>query len=398
MHLIYVGLIAFFALTTASAFSQSQWPTKGWATATPKAVGLIADSLASLDKELSSGKHGNVDAMLIIRNGKIAYEQSYEHDYSVIYANEAKTPTLLNGKHFSGPSNYFNSYWHPYYHNTDLHTMQSVSKTVTSVIIGIAIARKEFPDINSPVLSFFDTSLIKNIDARKRKMTIGHLLTMTAGFDWNENLPYTDSSNTGGMMEASCDWVQYVINRPMAVEPGTVFNYNGGATLILAHIFYVATGKDIEEYATKHLFEPLQIKNFYWKRSPSGLVDTQGGLYMNTRDVAKIFYLYLKNGQWEHNQIVTPDWVQQSVTPRINVAPGLSYGYKWWLLTYDSAQSKTAWAGLGFGGQYPVIIPEYDMIVVFTGWNISPDKPSLDLNFVVKKVLHSVVRRKGTKK
>ena len=130
MHLIYVWLIAFFAITSTSAFSQSQWPTKGWATATPKAVGLNIDSLATLDKELLSGKHGNIDGMLIIRKGKITYEKSYAHNYRDIYAKEAKTRSERNVKHFSGPSNLFNSYWYPYFHNSDLHSLQSVTKIV----------------------------------------------------------------------------------------------------------------------------------------------------------------------------------------------------------------------------------------------------------------------------
>jgi CubicO group peptidase (beta-lactamase class C family) len=335
---------------------------------------------------------------LIIRHGKIAYKKSYHHNYADIYSKEAKTRSLLNAKDFTGPYNYFNPWWHPFFHNTNLHTLQSVTKTITSVVIGTAIARNEFPDLNTPVLQFFDTTLIKNIDARKRKITIRHLLTMTAGFSWNEFLPYTDSNNTGGMMEASCDWVKYTIDRPMANEPGTVFNYNSGATLLLAHIFNVSSGRDIEEYATKHLFEPLGIKNYYWKRSASGLLDTEGGLYLEMGDVAKIFYLYLKQGKWENKQVVNADWIQQSLTPSTTVAPSVSYGFKWWLYTYDSTRSKIAWAGAGFGGQRPIIIPDYDMIVVFTGWNILPDKPSLEQDFAIEKVLHTVEEYNNTSK
>jgi hypothetical protein len=382
----------FFIFNVLSVFSQDQWPTKTWITTAPRAVGLNADSLAFLDKELAGGKYGNIDGMLIIRHGKIAYEKSYAHDYSSIYKEDAKRKSPLNASDPTGPYNYFNAWWHPFFHESKLHTLQSVTKTITSIIIGTALARKEFPDLNTPVLNFFDTAVVKEIDARKRKMTIRHLLTMTAGFAWNENLPYSDPNNSGIAMEASSDWVKYVIDRPMSNEPGTVFRYNSGATQILAYIFRVATGTDIEEYAVRHLFEPLGIKNYYWKRSPSGLIDAEGGLYLEITDLAKIFYLYLKQGEWEGKSIVSPDWVKQSVTPFINLSPGVSYGYKWWIYDYGSKSSQNAWSGNGFGGQMPVILPEYDMLVVFTAWNILPNKPSLGRRIIFEKIINSVVK------
>jgi len=392
MHNKISGLtVLLLIIAVTSAVSQDQWPTKAWLTSTPQGVGLHADSLAFLDKELAGGKYGYIDGMLIIRHGKVAYEKSYKHDYASIYKEESKRKSPLNPNDPTGPYNYFNPWWHPYIHDSRLHTLQSVTKTITSIIIGTALARNEFPDLNTPALNYFDTAFIKNIDSRKRKITIRHLLTMTAGFDWHENLPYSDPNNSGMIMEESFDWIQYVMDRPMADDPGTVFNYNSGATQILAHIFRVATGSDIEEYAVKHLFQPLGITNYYWKRTPSGLIDTEGGLYLEKSDLAKIFYLYLKQGEWEGEKIVDPEWVKQSVTPFITVAPGVSYGYKWWLYTYGSTSSGNVWAGNGFGGQMPIIIPEYDIVVVFTGWNILPNKPFLGRRFVLEKVLRSIV-------
>lgn len=386
-----INLIAWSLLITiSSAIGQTQWPTNGWLTAAPAAVGLNADSLSFLDKELASGKFGNVDGMLVIRHGKIAYEKLYQHDYRDIYKREVKEKSGLNIGDPTGPYNYFNVWWHPFYHQTRLHSLQSVTKTITSVVIGIALTRNEFPDINTPILKFFDTSMVKNIDARKRSITIRDLLTMTAGFDWNENLPYSDPNNTGTNMEASYDWVSYVINRPMQDEPGKVFNYNSGATELLSYIFRVATGRDIEEYAVQYLFTPLGINNYFWKRSPSGLIDTEGGLYLEKSDLAKIFYLYLKNGVWDNKQIVNPDWVKQSVTPFIKLGPNLSYGYKWWLASYGTNNAKMAWQGNGFGGQFPMIIPEYDMVVVFNAWNITSNSSSYGAGYLLNKVLHSI--------
>ena len=381
-----------FALSIfSSAFGQDQWPTKAWPLSIPSGLGLNRDSLISLENKLASGKYGYIDGILVIRHGKVGYEKSYHHDYADIYKSEVSKKSALNSSDPGGPYNYFNSWWHPYYHETNLHTLQSVTKTITSVIIGVAITRNEFPDLNTPILNFFDTTTIKNIDYRKRKITIRNLLTMTAGFNWNEeSLPYADPKNDGSIMEASYDWVKYVMDKPMAEEPGKVFNYNGGATQILAHIFRVSTGKDLEEYGAKYLFKPLGIQNYYWKRAPSGLVDSQGGLYLEKSDLARIFYLYLKGGKWKDKQLISSDYVRESVAPFVSISPNLAYGYKWWLNSYGKKRTEIAWRGSGFGGQIPIIFPQYDMVVIFTAWNILPDMPYPAATFLIDKILHSV--------
>jgi CubicO group peptidase (beta-lactamase class C family) len=381
--LLVVGLVS-------NPQAQSQWPTKDWPKAAPAAVGLDAAVLAALDADIASGKYGYVDGMLVIRHGKLVYERAYKHDYDSIYGKEAKEPGALNAGDPTGPYNYFSAWWHPFYRRGDLHTMQSVTKTVTSVVIGIASARKEFPTLDTPILKFFDQSKVANVDERKQRITIRHLLTMTGGFDWNENLPYNDPNNSASAMEASFDWVGFVINRPMAREPGTLFNYSSGESELLAHIFRTATGQDIEEYAAKHLFAPLGIRDFYWKRTPRGLVDTEGGLYLRAQDVAKIWYLFLKNGLWEDKQIVSAEWVKESVKPAVSVGTsGVKYGLKWWLFPYGDA-GRLAWAGSGFGGQMPIVVAEHDLVLVFTGWNVLPGKARLSHIEAIKRVLAAI--------
>jgi hypothetical protein len=151
MRVKYSALVLFVAvLVTPSVMAQDQWPTKRWPTATPAAVGLDAKMLAELDADIASGKYGYVDSMLVIRRGKAVYDKSYKHDYEKIYGKQAKETGPLNAHDPSGPYNYYNSWWHPFYRRGDLHTMQSVTKTVTSVVIGVATARKEFPDLDTP--------------------------------------------------------------------------------------------------------------------------------------------------------------------------------------------------------------------------------------------------------
>jgi CubicO group peptidase (beta-lactamase class C family) len=358
-------------LAAVTVGAQRQPSSHGWPTATPASVGLDVKILAAFDTDIAAGKYGYVDSMLVIRHGKAVYDQSYPHDYDRLYGADARRPGPLNAHDPTGPYNYFNPWWHPFYRRGTLHSLQSVTKTITSVVIGVATTRGDFPPVDTPILTFFDEKKVANVDDRKRRVTIRHLLTMTGGFDWNENLPYTDPNNAGSQMEASADWVQFTIDRAMAREPGTLFNYSSGESALLAHIFRVATKQDVEEYAATHLFTPLGIGDFFWKRGPSGLADTEGGLYLESHDLARIMQLYLKGGMWQNRRLVNADWVEASVTPAIDTnRPGVKYGYKWWLHPYGQKEERLAWCGSGFGGQFPVIFPDLDMVVVLTGWNI----------------------------
>lgn len=372
--------------------AQDIWPTRQWPAASPGAVGLDSAVLASFAADIASGRYGLVDGMLVIRQGKIAYERTWRYHYDSIYGADAGKPGPLNAHDPGGPYNYFNPWWHPFYRRGDLHTLQSVTKTLVSVIIGVAATRGDFPGLDTPVLSFFDTTRVANIDARKRRMTVRHLLTMTAGHDWNENTPYTDPNNAAVLMEASADWVQFVIDRPMAEEPGQRFNYSSGASQLLSLVFRKATGQDIEEYAARHLFGPLGVDNWYWKRTPTGLADTEGGLYLRPRDLAKVWYLFLKEGRWDGKQIVRADWVRESVKPAVpttnRIPAGTQYGLKWWLAPYGAA-GKLAWAGSGFGGQVPIAIPEHELVVVFTAWNL-PGRAGLGRQVILDRVLAAV--------
>jgi CubicO group peptidase (beta-lactamase class C family) len=359
------AMVLVISLLTCTACPQD------WPKADPKVVGLDAAKLATFDADLAGGSYGLVDSMLVIRCGKQAYERSYSHDYGKIYGDRAKTVGPLNHE-VNGPYNYFSTDFHPYYQHRDVHTMQSVSKTVTSVTIGAAMQRKEFPvDLDAPILKYFADYKIANLDDRKRRITLRHLLTMTAGLEWHEDLAYDDPKNSADVMEATHDWVQYVIDQPMAGEPGKKFVYSSGVTQLLSHIFKQATGKTVEEYAAEYVFKPLDM-HYYWKHSPTGLPDTEGGLYLAPRDLAKVGSLYLHNGEWNGKQIVPQEWVKLSVTPHVQVAEdGYKYGFQWWLEPHGKPE-QLAWAARGFGGQGLLVVPEYHTIAVFTGWSILP--------------------------
>ena len=253
--------------------------------------------------------------------------------------------------------------------------------------------RGEFPSLDTPMLTFFDTTKVKNIDDRKRRVTLRHLLTMTGGFSWNEGGGYNNATNSAVEMENSGDWVQYVIDKPMMTDPGTKFNYSSGESELLAYIFRRAVGMDIEEYAARHLFAPIGIERWEWKRTPTGLIDTEGGLYLEARDLARIWYLFTRDGMWNGTRVVTSDWVKQSVTPAIDVSSqpnGAKYGLKWWLYPNVADPGKFIWSGSGFGGQLPMAFPERDLVVVFNAWNIL-NGPSIPLRRVQERLARAVV-------
>jgi len=373
-----------FGGKAAPAADETLWPTKGWEIASPASVGLDEQVLLRLDKDMASGKYSQLmDSFAVFRCGKKVFERTYPHDYAKIYAKQAGERGPWNMR-LTGRYNYFDPYWHPYYHGTDLHTMQSISKTVTSVIIGAAMQRGDFKArLDTPVLKYFDVSKVKNVDDRKRRTTLRDLLTMTAGFDWDDDGFYAgDPRNDTSMMEASDDWVQYAIDKPMAAEPGKVWNYNSGGTMLLAYIFQKETGQDIDDYGQKYLFAPLGIRH-EWKRTYLGVVDTEGGLYLNDSDLAKIGYLYLHDGVWDGQRIVSSEWVKESLTPYFQTPieqqfkDGFKYGFKWWLFKLPDS-TEYVWMARGVGDEHLMVFPNEGLIVTFTMWDILPGSTGID--------------------
>lgn len=363
-----------------SPASAVTWPTKAWPKAKPSSVGLDEEILKNFDAELAGGKYMLIDSAHVFRCGSEVFAKSYPHDYAQIYAKEAKTKGPLNAR-LTGPYNYFDAEWYPYYHGSDLHTMQSITKTVSSIVLGVAITRGDFKaGLDTPVLKYFDLAKVKNVDDWKRRIKIENLLTMTSGLKWGGDLSLDFSESDSARMEATHDWVQFVIDRPMATEPGKAFEYSSGDAELLAYIFQKETGQDIDTYGEKYLFAPLGIKHF-WKRNDIGTVDTEGGLYLTPEDLAKLAFLYLNRGLWDRKQIVSENWVEQSTAPHTpslwtveqSLAPysvtgeRVEYGLLWWLYPLSG---KYAWMGFGLGGQFMMVLPQQNLIAVFTSWEL----------------------------
>ncbi len=318
------------------------FPTAGWRTSTPQEQGLDKKILKRLRKRIRNNTISGVDSLLIARNGYLVTEE-YFHGWGA----------------------------------DDLHTLQSDSKSVTSLLVGIALQQGKISSVDQPVLSFFpEYRKIRNVDERKSAMTLRDLMTMRTGLDWSED-PY-QGSPLFQLNNCGCDWLKFVLNWPMREPPGTRFEYNSGGVILLAGVIRNATGIPTDTFAQTYLFDPLGISHAWWfSGEPDNLPHTGGGLNLRPQDMAKIGYLMLRNGRWENQQVVSEDWVRESTShaviyPRTFARRPVDYGYLWWLLSLsgDGApheRDADIYTASGAQGQWIFVIPKYDMVVVSTG-------------------------------
>jgi CubicO group peptidase (beta-lactamase class C family) len=318
---------------------------------------LIDSLMAALD----AGSEGFVDEALLIVRGRQAFAASYSRNYDSLYAGRPSG---------DGQYNYYSTAWHPYLIGTRLHTLQSITKSITALVFAVAQTRDDIPSIDVPIFSVLAESLAAVMDESKRRITIRHLLTMTSGLAWNESsVPYSDSTNNAVQMENSRDWLRFVLARPMAEQPGTRFNYNSGASVILAHVFKAMVHRDLARYADEYLFEPIGIRDYFWKRMPSGEPDTEGGLYLASADLARIGFLMLLGGQWQNRRLVTSKVLANMLSPVSAINDSTGYGQSWGSWRHPGSSSPYLYTHSGYGGQYLFIMPDCDAILVILSWS-----------------------------
>ncbi|MFW9922494.1 MAG: serine hydrolase domain-containing protein [Candidatus Thorarchaeota archaeon] len=320
--LVLTAMVApFFVKNNTSVLCVSNyWPTEGWLSSSPEEQGM--DSQFLKDMENYIGNHSyNHDSIVIVKNGYIVFEKYFNH-----------------------------------YDENQTHHLFSVTKSFVSALMGIALKKGLIDNINQRMLDFFDNYTIANLNSLKEQITIEHLLTMTSGFEWSSDFPRWFDMNDAP------NQVQFVLDLPMDDGPGTHFNYNSGACQLLTAILKLVSNQTALEFAQEELFNPLGITNVSWGADKQGI--NYGGtlLYLSSRDMAKFGYLYLNNGLWDGQEIVPNDWVKNSTTSYIrSTIRGSDYGYLWWL-DRDS-EYYFAW---GSEGQKIFVVPDYDMVVVFT--------------------------------
>ncbi|MFW9855019.1 MAG: serine hydrolase domain-containing protein [Candidatus Thorarchaeota archaeon] len=234
----------------------------------------------------------------------------------------------------------------------------SCTKSVISTLIGIAIEEGYIGSVNDPVLSYFPNHSIQYRDTWKESITIEDLLTMTSGFSWDES-NYDDIENDYFQMISSPNAVQYVLDRPMNNIPGSSWNYNTGNSHLLSAILDNVTEIGTGEFAQTRLFYPLGIGNPDWTLDKQGIPYGGSNLILKPRDMAKFGYLFLHNGTWDGNQIVSKEWITAG-TRGTEVAS--FYGYQWWI-----EPTRSGFSARGYKGQYILVLPDNDMVIVFTG-------------------------------
>ena len=340
--------------------------------AAPAEMGIDTLLLKDLTNKINSQFYPNIHSVLIAKNGQLIYEE-YFAGKDQIYG---KDIGLVQ------------------HTDTTLHDLRSISKSVVSALVGIAIEKGFINGVDQKISEFFPEMVF---EGEKANWTVEHFLTMTTGLQWNENIPYDNPENDEIRMTYSKDPVGYVLHKDLESSPGNRFNYNGGATQVLAEIVERTSKTPLDEFANENLFRPLGIDKFEWNKysvwGPSEKFAAPSGLRLTPRDLMKIGQLYLNNGLWAGKRILNPDWISQSFDRKVefpsDVAEGNDgYGYQFWTWR-DTVLGKEVIivAANGNGGQNIYWDIRNSLIVVTTAgnynnWEIVNDTYALLKNHV----------------
>jgi CubicO group peptidase (beta-lactamase class C family) len=318
--------LAFFIVSApklSGSHAAPTWPAAEWPHSEPEAQGMSSVELANMLERIESDNPG-IRSVTVVRHGTVVLD--------------SRIAPVAHG---------------------DRHDIHSCTKSVLSALVGIAIDRGELPGRDTHVLDFFPGYEIANLDADKRALTLGHLLTMSAGLETEDSYLFNWAGL--GRMRASPDWAQYILDLPMAAAPGTLFEYSNCVSQLIAIILQQATGQSAEAYAREHLFEPIGIVDYAWQGSRPDDSWGYAGLSLHPLDMARLGYLYLRGGEWDGAQVVPAEWVQNSTSHQITAGTlADSYGYQWWV-------DDNMFMMQGFGGQFVYVLPARDLVVVFTG-------------------------------
>jgi CubicO group peptidase (beta-lactamase class C family) len=278
--LMLVAMLNLVSLTNpiVAQNANDYFPTGEWRTTQAKKQGFSKSLTKSLIKRIRNGQIRDLNSLLIVRNGYLVVEEYF------------------NGSNAE-----------------DVHTLQSDSKSITSLLIGIALAQGKIHSVNDKVLNYFpEYAPVKKLDEYKAALTIEDLLTMRTGLDWSES--NYSISPLKQLNECGCDWLRFVLDWQMGELPGRRFEYNSGGVILLGGIIRNVAGTSVDSFAEQNLFQPLGIGRTWWYQGlPQGLPHTGGGLNMRAKDMAKIGYLVLRKGRWQDHQIISENWLAQSM-------------------------------------------------------------------------------------
>ena len=332
-----------FGLLLAALLVMKVAAAEDWPRATPEEAGLKSSLLAEMETEIHAGKFGPVGSVVIARHGKLAYEGYFAGDAST------------------------------------LRDTRSATKTITAMLIGMAVERHKLKGVDERVLALLPNHAkrLQNPDPRKQAITIEDLMTMSSPLecdDWNDA-----SRGNEERMYVIEDWAQFILDLPIrgrmhlgeTEEPpafGRNFSYCTGGVFVLSEVIEKATGQRTDRFARQALFDPLGIGQATWFFSPLGTPQTGGGLRLTSPDLLRLAQLYLDGGKWDGKQLIDADWVKRSIEPHARIDEKTAYGYLWWLKTFNEA--PVAYMS-GNGGNKVAVIPSLDMVAVITSTNFN---------------------------
>ena len=340
----------------------------GWKTGNLVSVAIDTSIIYDLINYIKLGKYNDIHSLLIVKDGKIVLDEYF----------------ASKGKYSGEKVNYI-------FRNRP-HHLASVTKPVTSILMGIALKEGYISSIENPVSQYFpeyDSLFVGG----KEDIQIKHLLTMSAGLDWNQfSYTFQDSRNDAGNMYRCNNVVEYYFRKPLLQQPGLRLNYSNAAATTCGALIENASGYNIVEFSNQFLFEPLNISSHYWGKYPDGTYDTDGRLALKARDVAKIGQLVLNNGKWNKNEIVTADWIAESTKKYLSRTKDIDYGFYWQQTTvgYKNEKIRTI-LGWGDGGQFLFIFPEINTIIVSNAGNYGKGEDSVIFEMLEEYILPSIL-------
>jgi CubicO group peptidase (beta-lactamase class C family) len=324
-----------------------------WDTASLEDVGMNLQRITAAFNKLFDYEYGEIHSVLILKDDKLVLEEYFEGLTDFGYGD------IIT------------------YSRDQKHDLASATKSITSILVGIAIDKGFITSIDNPIIDYFPKyeGLIYD------DITIRHLLTMTAGFEWNEHAyTYYDPRNILLQLIDSDDPVDFIFSLPMENTPGIKYRYNGACTNLLGEIVKRTSGSSLDDFSEEYLFGPLGISDFEWDKI-GDLTYASGGLDMRPIDLLKIGYLFLKNGIWDGDQIVTQNWISDSTSAQLYypIGFGQNYGYQWWVGVKN-------YSARGWGDQFLWVFPDLDLIIVITAGNYK------EINDMGSLVFHEIIQ------
>ncbi|MEZ5020157.1 MAG: serine hydrolase [Bacteroidales bacterium] len=349
----------------------------GWSTGDAGENGLSVTVLSEMMDYINGREGHNIHSVLVVRGGKLVFEEYFA---GYLYSSD---PPGSNGDYLQ------------YDRETD-HFLASVSKTVTSVIFGAAVKEGFITDLDEKIIDIFP-QYSDILTGKKADITVRHLLTMSSGLAWDESTTsYGDPANDVTKLFTSTDPIRGILSNVLLTTPGQSFLYNSGGTNILGAVIEKYTGMSLLSFGNTYLFDPLEVSGGLWQKMGGGLFFASGGVFLRPRELAKIGFLFINDGWWNGSHVVTKDWIDDSVTEHIStmgktIGKAHAYGYQWWLIDFHSNnRTYDCYMAAGWGGQYMLVFPGMEMIIIFTGGNYMSSGSVSPFDLVEDYILRAV--------